>query len=124
AERQLGDLPQHGRYQSGFARDAPRRPAARDRTIDEEEEHEADDEPRERREQTHADPDEATEARPNEGIGEGGGAEREAEREDREDRERGHESGSLDVAPNERTPALTTGDGREPPNAAPVDRHR
>src|SRR5436190_4750495 len=56
AERQLGDLPQHGGYQGPFGRRTPRRPATRDGAIDNEEEDEADDKAGERRQEANADP--------------------------------------------------------------------
>src|SRR5437899_1350580 len=54
AERQLGDLPQHGRYQCALRRRSPRRPVARDDAVHDEEKDEAGEKARERREEPHA----------------------------------------------------------------------
>src|SRR5437879_11888083 len=49
AERKLGNLPQHGRYQGAVCRDPPRWPVPGDDAIDDEEEDEADREAGKRR---------------------------------------------------------------------------
>src|SRR5437764_1584788 len=62
AERKLGDLPQHGRYQGTLCGGPPRWPVAGDDAVHDEEEDEADSEPGKRREKPHSDPDDPAKA--------------------------------------------------------------
>src|SRR5438067_5627439 len=80
AERKLGDLPQHGRYQRALDRGSPGRPVAGDDAVDDVEENEADREAGERREKPDPDPDDPTETSADQSVGYRCRAEREAER--------------------------------------------
>src|SRR5438309_3155720 len=124
AERQLGDLPQHGRYQRALDRGSPRRPVSRDDPVDDVEKNEADREAGEWREQPHSDPDDATETRADQSVGYRRRAEREAERDERKDRERGDETRGLEVSADEAPSAFPPQDHRERAIERAVDRHR
>src|SRR5256886_6144302 len=123
AERQLGDLPEHGRYERGPRRYRARGPSSRDRPVHNEEEDEADDKAGERREQAHAYPHQLSEPRPDEDPGYRRGSEREPERDDRQHGEDGHERGRLEVTAHERPSTLTTQHQRERTIQRTVDRH-
>src|SRR5256886_7199318 len=124
AERQFGDLPQHGRYQCALRRRSPRRPVARDDAVHDVEKDEAGEKARERREEPHADPHEPAETGADEDVGDRGGAEREAERNKSEHRQSGDESGRLEGSTNEAAPALPAENRGEGAIKRTMDRHR
>src|SRR5438477_1596366 len=124
AERQIGDLPQHGRYQRTLRRRAPRRPVARDGAVHDEEKDEAGEKARKRRKEPHADPHQPAETGADEDVGDRGRAEREPERNKREHGESDDESRRLDVSTDEAAPALPAENGGEGAIERTVDRHR
>ena len=124
AERQLGDLPQHGRYQCALRGGPPRWPVTGNDAIHDIEKDEADREAREGREDLEGDRDNPTEPRRHERIGGRRGAEREAEGHECEDRERGDEPSRLEVAANEAPSALPAENQRERAIERTVNRHR
>src|SRR5436190_9346738 len=124
AERKLGDLPQHGRYQGRLGGHPARDTPARDRAIDKVEEDVADDEAEERREHLHGRAGERPEAGVGKGPGQCGDAVGQPEGHDRQERDGRDKCGCRGVAADEGASSLLPKGRGEGQVERTVDRRR